>query len=69
MRFSPYAYGGPPTGSRRLAEGYRLGQGGGAVWGQPQAHDGVAMNTIAKVTIIAVIVFFLVLALSALWLQ
>jgi len=27
------------------------------------------MNTIAKVTIIAVIVFFLVLALSALWLQ
>ncbi len=39
------------------------------MWGQPQAHDGEAMNTIAKVTIIAVIVFFLVLALSALWLQ
>ena len=28
-----------------------------------------AMNTFAKVTIIAVIVFFLVLALSGLWLQ
>jgi len=28
-----------------------------------------AMNTFAKVTIIAVIVFFLVLALSALWMQ
>jgi hypothetical protein len=36
---------------------------------QRQAQDGEAMNTLAKATIIAVIAFFLVLGMCALWLQ
>jgi hypothetical protein len=36
---------------------------------QEQAHDGEAMNTIARVTLIAVIMAFLVLLVWGLWLQ
>jgi hypothetical protein len=49
-----------PHGRLNLPEWRRL-------WPAPTCYDRVAMNTNAKLTLLVFIVFFLALALAALW--